>query len=103
MDPLSFERIKVDDNNPFSNTYGTCWFKHQETIGFAAAILRIDFLSILIACVQVYRAREIGDEFSESQWVAITIFERFTVRSISHGRLATTECEGRVQDLELQQ
>ena len=29
--------------------------------------------------------------------------ERFTVRSISHGRLATTECEGRVQDLELQQ
>ena len=31
------------------------------------------------------------------------IIKRFSVRSISHGRLATTECEGLVQDLELQQ
>ena len=29
--------------------------------------------------------------------------KRFTVRSISHDRLATTKCEGRAQDLELQQ
>lgn len=79
MDPLRFERIKVDDNNPFSDTYGTCRFEHQETVGFAVAILLVDFLSILIACVQAYRAREIGDEFSESQWVAFTMVSWFQV------------------------
>lgn len=79
VDPLRFERIKVDDNNPFSDTYGTCRFEHQETVGFAVAILLVDFFSILIACVQAYRAREIGDEFSESHWVAITMVSWFQV------------------------
>ena len=42
----------------------------------------------------------------KKQYTAIIVIksvERFTVRSISHGGLATTECEGQVQDLELQQ
>jgi len=78
-DPLRFERVKVDDNNPFSDTYGTCKFENDGTVGFAVAILVVNFSSILLACAEAYRAREIGDEFSESKWVAVTIASWFQV------------------------
>jgi hypothetical protein len=71
-DPLRFERLPVDSTNPF-NTYGTCKFEHDGTIGIAVGILSVKFGAILLACDQAYRARQISDEFSESRWVGVTV------------------------------
>jgi hypothetical protein len=71
-DPLRFERLPVGSTNPF-NTYGTCSFERDGTIGIAVGILTVNFGAILLACAQAYRARQISDEFSESRWVGVTV------------------------------
>ncbi|CAB9510617.1 acid type B receptor subunit 2 [Seminavis robusta] len=79
VDPLRFERVKVDSSSPFSDTHGVCRFENDETIGFAVTIVVVNFLAILLACFEAYRARKIGDEFSESKWVAVTVATWFQV------------------------
>jgi hypothetical protein len=71
-DPLRFERLPVGSTNAF-NTYGTCKFEHDGTIGIAVGILAVRFGAIILACAQAYRARQISDEFSESRWVGVTV------------------------------
>ena len=80
VDPLRFERIKVDEANPFSDTYGSCQFGENDgTIAIAISILAINFGAVVLACAEAYRAREISDEFSESRWIGITIASWFQV------------------------
>lgn len=76
LDPLVFERIKVHEDSPFSDTYGTCKFESESNrygVGLAFPIVLVNFCAILLACAQAYRARHISDEFSESRWVAFTV------------------------------
>lgn len=71
IDPLVWVRESRDDDK---NSYGSCSFQgHAASISFAASLLAINFLALVLALVELYRARNISMEYSESKYIAIAI------------------------------
>jgi len=56
------------------NSYGACSFHdHLLSTALAVSLLSINFLALLMALIQLYRARNISVEYSESKYIAIAL------------------------------
>ena len=76
IDPLVWVREFREDQrnaNDF-NSYGYCAFQGSAaSISFGVSLLAINFLALILALVELYRARNISMEYSESKYIAIAI------------------------------
>ena len=72
VDPPTWVREPIDENNPYS-TVGSCTY---DDWGFLAAFLLalINLVALIMLCIQAYRARDIKSEFSEARGVALALF-----------------------------
>jgi hypothetical protein len=70
-DPLEWQRFSIDGQD--WNTYGKCVGGRVSTV-FLSLIAVINFVALIMACIQAYHARNISDEFSESKYIGIAIY-----------------------------
>jgi len=77
LDPLKWEHVTVDD----LNSYGQCSPEGDGTIAtaFVSLLAGVNVLALTLSNIQAYRARMIGDEFSESQYIALAMFASLEV------------------------
>jgi len=78
-DPLVWVRevTRVDENGDPTETVGYCAYEQgNRGVGQAMEYLQdtVDFVALVILCVQAYRARDIRTEFSEARGVALALF-----------------------------
>lgn len=71
VDPLTWERFEIDGQD--WNTYGSCVGGTAATV-FVSLIAAVNLVALLLACFQAYKARNISDEFSESNYIGIAIY-----------------------------
>lgn len=70
-DPPQWQRFAIDGQD--WNTYGKCVYGKAATI-FVSLIAAVNFIALVMAFVQAYRARNISDEFSESKYIGVAIY-----------------------------
>jgi hypothetical protein len=70
-DPLEWQRFSIDGQD--WDTYGKCVGGITSTI-FVSLIAGIDFIALIMMCVQAYQARNISGEFSEAKYIGIAVY-----------------------------
>ena len=76
VDPLVWVRESGKDSRGADefDSYGFCSFQnHPASLSLGASLLAINFLALVLAIVQLYRARNVPVEYSESKYIAIAI------------------------------
>jgi len=93
VDPIAWVREPVNDGNnsedgePIegdeNNTFGHC--AYEEGVGEAMDGLLglVNFVALIILCVQAYRARDVRSEFSEARGVALALVSWLQIMIIS--------------------
>ncbi|KAL3923679.1 MAG: hypothetical protein SGILL_001521 [Bacillariaceae sp.] len=71
IDPLEWQRFSIDGQD--WNTFGKCVGGRASTV-FACLIAGINFVALIMTCIQAYKARNISGEFSESKYIAIAAY-----------------------------
>jgi 7 transmembrane sweet-taste receptor of 3 GCPR len=73
LDPMEWVRDTSKTNNEFSST-GYCSMEGSAlSATFLILLLAVNFVSLVLALVQLYRARGLADEYSEGKYIAIAI------------------------------
>eukprot|EP00977_Amphora_coffeiformis_P022174 scaffold10570_cov176-Amphora_coffeaeformis.AAC.24 len=76
LDPLVWVRETRDSGRRSDefNSYGACSFNdHVVSTALGVSLLVINFLALLMALIQLYRARNISVEYCESKYIAIAL------------------------------
>jgi len=83
VDPVLWVRTPVNDNE--NNTYGRCDDEGIGTVGgvMTGLMALVQFVALIILCVQAYRARDVRSEYSESRGVALALFSWLQITIIS--------------------
>ena len=71
LDPLVW--MRTEPNSDYQS-YGYCTTQGNSWKIFIALLVALNFCALTMACFQAWRARKISTEFSESSYVAYTIF-----------------------------
>ena len=74
--PLDYKRMEHDGTDPWNrviSTYGTC-VSPENVMPVYVLLVAINLGALIIANVQAYRARNIRTEYSESKYVAASVF-----------------------------
>jgi hypothetical protein len=70
VDPLVWVRTEPDDTY---ESYGSCEESKGTGVVFKALIGAVNFLALVLASIQAYRARDISSEFSDAFYVMMTM------------------------------
>ena len=91
VDPPTWVREPIDESNPYS-TVGYCTY---DGWGLLAEFLLgiINFVALIMLCVQAYRARDIKSEFSEARGVALALFSWLQALIITVPALSLLEAD----------
>ena len=74
MDPYVWIREPIDDDDE-TNTRGKCGYEGDGLGDLLEGLLGlVNFIALIILCVQAYRARDIRSEFSEARGVLLALF-----------------------------
>ena len=76
LDPLVWVRETAGEGIGMDefHSYGSCQFSTEgASIVFCALLLAVNFLALLLALVQFFRARGLSSEYSEGKYIAIAI------------------------------
>ncbi|KAL7549918.1 hypothetical protein ACHAWF_013171 [Thalassiosira exigua] len=68
VDPLRWKRVYVDE----LTSYGRCVAEGSAWKGFISALALLNFVALLVANIQAYKARFITDELAESKYIGLT-------------------------------
>lgn len=71
VDPMIWVRTEPDGD--YYESYGFCEDSTGKGVIFKALIGAVNFLALVMANVQAYRARNISSEFSDAFWVMMTM------------------------------
>ena len=73
VSPLHWERNAEVTNfwGQTTSSVGSC--RSDQTSSFAIALYVVDGISLVVACVEAYRARNVSTEYSESLYIGIAM------------------------------
>ena len=82
IDPLVYVRedsMGTDYWNRVLSSHGGCRSQSGDStaVSFLTPLALINITAVLIACYQAHRAKDIKSEFSESKYIALTVFSLF--------------------------
>ncbi|CAB9520281.1 Gamma-aminobutyric acid (GABA) B receptor [Seminavis robusta] len=73
LDPNKWKRVPVSEDDPL-NTIGYCDYETWVGNLMVGLLDLVNFVALIILCIQAYRARDIKSDFSEARGVALALF-----------------------------